>query len=217
MNVSHWTRIRGGMLLAGAVAGVIVMAIHPDDIRDPRNGPLHTVYFFTSLLVVLGLAGATDRLRGRAGVAAGVGFTALSGFFAISEMGHSVLDATIVPLLRDNLATTELVTDDSWLAQSLFSGTFGTMLMLGMVLLLAGLLLVSIGTLIEGSYPRWPAVLLLLVSPTPLLPFTQGPIGPALMYLALAGFGYAMLTGAGPEPLPFRLPRRSARRAPLAS
>ena len=212
MHERIWTRIRGGMLLVGALAGVVVMAIHPNDIRDPLNGPLHFVYFFTSLLVVLGLAGAIDRLRGRAGAAAAAGFVALSAFFAISEMGHSVLDATIVPLLRDNPATTDLVADDSWLAQSLFAGAFGTMQMVGMVLMLAGVLLASIGTLVEGSYPRWPGALMLLVVPTAVLPFAQGPIGPALLYVALAGFGHAMLSGAGPEPIRFHLLRR--RRAP---
>jgi hypothetical protein len=171
---------------------------------------LHLVYFFTSLLVVLGLGGAVDRLRGRAGLVAGVGFVALSAFVAISELGHSVLEATLIAVLRDNPTTTNLVTDDSWLAQSLFSGTFGMMMLVGMVMLVAGLLLVSIGTLIEGTYPRWPAILLLAMAPTPFLPFTQGPIAPALMYLALAGFGYAMITGAGPESLPLRKRRPSS-------
>jgi hypothetical protein len=203
------------MLLAGALAGIVVMALHPDDIRDSRNGPLHFAYFFTSLLVVLGLAGPPDRLRGRAGIAAGAGFLALSVFVAVSEMGHSVLDATLIPVLRDNPATTDLISNDSWVSQSLFAGPFGLMLMAAMVLLLVGMLLVGVGTLVEGSYPRWPAVLLLLLVPTPLLPFTQGPIGPALLYLALAEFGYATLTGAGREPLPSWI-RRAAARDPLA-
>jgi hypothetical protein len=211
MDLSVWTRIRGSLLLAGALAGVVVMAIHPDDIRDPRNGPLHVAYFFTTLLVIIGLQGVIDRLRGRAGAVAAAGFVAFSLFLAISEIGHSVLEATIIPLLRDNPTTTDLIVEGSWLEQGLFSGTFGTMMMIGMVLLFGGVLLVGIGTLVEGSFPRWPAVLLLLAASTAVLPFAQGPIGPALMYVALAGFGYATLSGAGPERLP--LPRRLRRRA----
>ena len=217
MNASVWTRIRGGMLLVGALAGVVVMAIHPNSVRDPLGGPLHFVYFFTSLLVVIGMNGATDRLRGRAGAVAGAGFIALSAFFAVNEMSHSVIDATIVPILRDNPATTDLVTDDSWLAQALMSGTFGTMQMIGMALLLGGVLLTAIGTLVEGSYPRWPAILLLVALSTAVLPLAQGPVGPALLYLAVAGFGYAMVSGAGPEALPFLPRRRPLARARLAS
>ncbi len=217
MNVSLLTRVRGGMLLAGALAGVVVMAVHPDDPRDPLMGSLHFVYFFTSLLVVLGLNGAVERLRGRAGLVAGAGFIALSGFFAVSEMGHSVLDSTILPVLLNNPSTTDLISQDSWLEPALFAGAFGTMQMVGMVLLIGGLLLTSIGTLAEGSYPRLPAILMLLVAPTPFLPFTRGPIAPAILYLALAAFGYAILVGAGPERLPFGLLRRPVARARLAS
>jgi hypothetical protein len=215
--MSYWTRIRGAMLLAGGLAGVVVMAIHPDDPRDPLNGPLHFFYFFSTMLVILGLQGAPDRLRGRTGAATGAGFILLSLFFAVNELSHSVLDATILPALLNNPTTTDLISQGSWLEQALFAGAFGTMMMMGMVLLMISVVLVGIGTLIEGSYPRWPAVLLLAAASTAILPLGHGPVGPALLYVSVAGFGFAILTAAGREPLPvwLPLPRRTARQAPL--
>jgi hypothetical protein len=196
------------MLLFGALAGTVVVAVHPDDIRDARNGPLHLVYIFTSLLVLLGIQAVPDHLRGRAGAFASAGFLAISVFIVLSEIGHSVLNATVIPILRDNPATTDLIADGSWLDQSLFSGAFGVMLNVGMVGLFVGVLLVGLGTLVEGSYPRWPAVLMLLGASTAVLPLPQGPYGPAVFYLGLAGFGYAAMTGTTRESLPFGLPWR---------
>jgi hypothetical protein len=209
MNIPTWTRVRGTMLLLGALAGVLIMAIHPDDIRDPLNGPLHFAYLFTSFLVVLGLQGPIDRLRGRAGVVASVGFLALAFFILLSEIGHSVLYATIVPVLVGNPSTTDLVTQGSWLEGALFAGPYGIMMTVGTVGLFLGVLAVAVGTLIEGGFPRWPAVVLVLGSSAALLPFAPGPVGPALLYVALAGFGYATLSGAGRERVP-QLWRRGA-------
>jgi hypothetical protein len=140
----------------------------------------------------------------------------LSLFFAVNELRHSVLDATILPALLNNPTTTDLIRQGSWLEQALFAGAFGTMMM-GMVLLMISVVLVGIGTLIEGSYPRWSAVLLLAAASTAILPLGHGPVGPALLYVSVAGFGFAMLTPAGREPLPvwLPLPRHTARQAPL--
>jgi hypothetical protein len=68
----------------------------------------------------------------------------------------------------------------------------------GQVLLLLGGLALIVTTLWARTLPSWPAVLLALgIVGTVVL--QDGPVGPALFYAGLTGFGLSVAFGLGPE------------------
>jgi hypothetical protein len=198
MPSSNLVRLGGLTLLAGAALCTVGMVMHPASPRDAFDGPLHVGYFVALLAVLLGLPALTARQTDAAGTLGLVGGVGVWLGLAMTEVPHAVISGTILPALLADPSTAALVDDQSVLYANLMHGAFPIFMSTGEVVLLLGGLTLTATTVWARTLPRWPAVLLLLgLAGTVVL--HDGPVGPALFYAGLAGFGLSVAFGLGPE------------------
>jgi hypothetical protein len=174
------------------------MAVHPATPQDPFDGPLHVGYFVALLAVLLGLPALIARQTQAAGILGLVGSLGVWLGLAMTEVPHAVISGTILPALQADPSTAALIDDQSVLYANLMHGAFPAFMSTGEVLLLLGGLALIGTTLWARALPCWPAVLLALGMVGTLV-LHDGPVGPALFYAGLTGFGLSVAFGLGPE------------------
>jgi hypothetical protein len=191
-------RLGGLVLLVGGALCTAGMVVHPASPREPFDGPLHVGYFLALLAVLLGLPALMARQTEAAGFLGLIGGVAVWLGLAMSEVPHAVISGTILPALLADPSTATLIDNQSVLYANLMHGAFRTFMSTGEALMLIGGLLLAGTTLWSRTLPRWPAVLLVLgLAGTLVLP--DGPVGPALFYAGLTGFGLSIAFRFGRE------------------
>jgi hypothetical protein len=214
-------RIAGAALIAGALASVVTMALHPtagDLIRDfdahaRTNVIAHSVALAGVALTFFGALGLTRRLSGRADMA--VGGLVLFGLAGVAALCAGIASGMIAPPLIAELVTAEGPRREA-LAELLrynglvnqgFAGVF-VVASSGAILLWSGAVL---GT---RALPWWLGVLGVVVGGLVSFAFLSGHVG-----LDVHGFGLIVLAQAiwlvGAGTLLARSPSSPGRRAPL--
>ena len=196
MPTASLYRLSGAVLTLGAIIGAIVVAIHPHELTDPIDGPVHLALFCGDLLVLLAFPAVLARQTGRIGILGPVGYVLVFIGLAFDDITHSVLEFSIAPVLASDPATRPMLAPDSATSVALMHGPFGLMLAVGLPLIVLGLLAFSAGSLRAGVLPPWPAmihiasaVLLLLMMVFPPI----GLVGAALFYLGLGAYGIVLV------------------------
>ena len=190
-------RLAGLPLLVGGIIGAIVVAIHPNEITDPIDGPVHIALFFGVLLVLLGWPAVLARQASRIGILGPIGFVLVFVGLAVGEITHSVLEFSVVPLLAADPATRPLLAPDSAISTALMHSPFGLMLLLEKPVIALGLVMFAVATLRARTSPRWPAAVQLVAAVTVVLMMVYPPLGPvggALFYLGMAAYGAVLLS-----------------------
>lgn len=189
-------RLSGAVLMLGAIIGAIVVAIHPHELTDPIDGPVHLALFCGDLLVLLALPAVLARQAGRISILGSIGYVLVFIGLAFDDITHSVLEFSVVPVLASDPTTRPMLAPDSATSVALIHGPFGLMLAFGLPLIAMGLLAFNAATLRAGVLSRWPALihlasaLLLLV----MMVFPPvGPVGPALFYVGLGAYGVVLM------------------------
>jgi hypothetical protein len=151
MSPSILFRLSGISMLLGGVLGTVAVALHPANMTDAVNIPVHLALYTAVMLVALGLPGFYARQAERAGVLGLIGTAALFLGLVFADPIHSVLEFTVIPVLASNPA-----------ARPILDGPPpGLMepLMVAIPVLLIGLVLLAIASLRAGIFPRWPAIM----------------------------------------------------------
>jgi len=200
MHSPMFVRLSSVALVSGAAVCAVGQAIHPVSPLDPFDGPLHTAYFMSLLLILIGLPTTAARLSARSGPLGLVGGIAIWIALALMEVPHAVISATILPALLADPSTASLVDDQSVVYANLMHGVFPVFMAAGNALLLIGSLALSVATLRAPTLPRWPAVLLLLGVAANFAPGHSN-VGPTVFYAGLAAFGLAGAFTLGRERL----------------
>lgn len=192
-------RLSGIALIIGAVLSIIYYLsqsfLNGNDLAtltSPLTLMSNVIGFIGSVLVLLGLPGMYTRQARRAGILGLLGF--LFVWYVTLYQGVIIpfTSITIVPELATNPATRSLATTPppAWALFSLVS-------MLGEVL---GILLLAIATLRARVFPRWIGWLLIaslvlgVVSFVPFVPEALSSLPAIIGGVAIAGFGYALLS-----------------------
>jgi hypothetical protein len=206
MPTSTLLRLGGLPLTAGGIIGAIVVAIHPHELTDPIDGPVHLALFYGALLVLLGWPAVLARQLGRIGTLGPLGFVLVFIGLAFDDITHSVLEFSVVPVLASDPATRPLLSPDSATTAALMHGPFGLMMVLGLPLIVLGLVAFGVATLRARTLPAWPAAMHLVSAVTLVLMLVVppvGPIGAALFYLGMAAYGVGLLSPTGAlDPIP---------------
>jgi hypothetical protein len=196
-------RLSGIALIIGSVLGVIYQVcqafLNGNDlatITSPLSMISSVIGFIGTVFVLLGLPGVYTRQAGRAGILGLLGFLflwyvtlyqgAIIPFTSVTII--SQITAHIVPQSAAvQLATTP---PPAWTPFFIVS-------MVGQVL---GILLLAIATLRARVFPRWTAWLLIatlvlgVVSFIPFIPQALSNLAPIIASVAIAGFGYTLLS-----------------------
>jgi hypothetical protein len=194
MSNSTLFRLSGISLVLGGLLGAVAVALHPSNMIDPVNIPVHLALYSAVMLIALGLPGLYVRQAERSGVVGLIGTVVLFFGLVFADPIHSVLEFTVVPVLAADPATRPLLDGPP-------PGLMGP-LMIAVPVLLIGLIVTAISSVRAGIFPRWPAALgfaavvmvvagFALSGPGP----SESPvseIGPALLYLTMAAFGYVL-------------------------
>jgi hypothetical protein len=192
-------RLSGIALILGSVLSIsyyvseaFIGGPFPEALASPVAVIGSLVGFLGSLLVLLGLPGMYIRQAKPAGILGLLGF--LFVWYVILFQGVLIpfTSVTIVPMLVTDPATRHILA-----AGPLASfGPFSIPSEVGQIL---GLLLLAIATLRARVFPRWIAWLLIATSVlnaasfVPFFPGALGNVAASIGYLAIAGFGYALL------------------------
>lgn len=193
-------RLSGIALLAGNVLAIIysvsqafINGPFPQALASPLAVIGSLIGFIGSVLVLLGLPGMYARQAKAAGILGLLGF--LLVWYVV--LFHGILipftSVTIVPTLVTDPTTRHILA-----AGPLAS--FDPFDYVGIAGETVGILLLAIATLRARVFPRWNAWLLIaalvlnVASLIPFFPDVLGNMAAQLGYLALAGFGYALLT-----------------------
>ena len=200
MSTTTSYRLSGVALIVGSVLAIInyvssafISGPFPQALAGPVAVIGSLIGFIGSVLVLLGLPGVYTRQAKAAGI------LGLLGFLCIwyVTLFHGVLipftSVTIVPVI---------VTDPA--AQHLLAAgplaSFDPFNYVSIVGETVGILLLAIATLRARVFPRWIAWLLiatLVLNAATFVPFFPEPLGNIAAefgYLAMAGFGYALLS-----------------------
>ena len=180
------------LAISNYVSSAFISGPFPQALAGPVAVIGSLMGFIGSVLVLLGLPGVYTRQAKAAGI------LGLLGFLCVwyVTLFHGVLipftSVTIVPVI---------VTDPA--AQHLLAAgpltSFDPFNYVSIVGETVGLLLLAIATLRAGVFPRWVAWLLiatLVLNAASFVPFFPEPLGNIAAqfgYLAMAGFGYALL------------------------
>lgn len=187
-------KLSGLALLIGGALGALAVAFHPANMADPANIPVHVALYTAVVLVALGLPGFYAKQAQHTGLPGLLGFLALFFGVLFADPIHSVLEFTVIPVIAADPALQPLLDGPP-------PGLMGPLMIFVPVLLL-GLLITAIVSLRAGVFPRWPAVVALAaVVLVPLGIAVTGDstesivseVGPALLYLSMAAFGYVLL------------------------
>lgn len=205
VSVGMLYRLSGAALLLGGALGVAAQLFHPADPEGltismewaQANQSMHLLIFFVVMLVLVGLPGIYIRQSDKIGFPGLVSFLLLFFGLPLVDLIHSVVDFTIVPSLvaqapdRAMPVMMAAFEDPSWTLLQMASFP-----MLGL-----GAVLFAIMTIRAHVLRGWPAWLLLaapflgaIANFIPLPPQIGGASFDGIFfYLALAGFGYALL------------------------
>jgi hypothetical protein len=176
-----------------SVSQAFINGPFPEALASPVAVIGSLVGFIGSVLVLLGLPGMYTRQAKQAGI------LGLLGFLLIwyVTLFHGVLipftSVTIVPMLVTDPATRHLLAAGPLASFDLFN-------YVSIVGETVGILLLAIATLRARVFPRWNAWLLIatlvlnIVSFVPFFPDALGNMAAQIGYVALAGFGYALLS-----------------------
>lgn len=194
MSSSILFRLSGIALILGGLLGTTAVALHPSNNIDPANIPVHLALYTAVMLVGLGLPGLYARQARQAGLTGLIGTIVVFFGLVFADPIHSVAEFTVVPLLASDPATRPLLAGPP-------PGLMGP-LMIAIPVLLIGLLVMAVGSMRAGILPRWPAALAFATVIMVVAGFaTSGPvpdsspvseIGPALLYLTMAAYGYVL-------------------------
>jgi hypothetical protein len=195
-------RLSGALLLAGGLLGAAVPAAHPAHgpayYTDPMTAPVHLLLFGAVLLVSLGLPGlvAAQPERLRPWAAAGAALLFVGEW--LLDGTHGLVDGAVLPALVQH---GQGGAHGGALPQALQAGPLGTLVDVGVPVIIAGCLALGVALARGGVVPRWTAVLLalcwVLVPVAFVLPAIAG-LDVALPYVAFAAVGGALLLrGAG--------------------
>lgn len=192
MAPSTLYRLSGLALLIGGLLSTGSVALHPPDgnMVTAINVPIHVALYAGVMLVLFGLPGLCARVAQRAGALGLVGSVLLFFGLAFEDPMHSVLEFTVVPIIAANPATRSLMDGPP-------PGLFMPLQMLGVLAIFAGLVVLAVAVLRTGVLPRWLAAPMILTVVLVPLGFAVPPmreLGPALLYLTLAGLGYPLLS-----------------------
>ena len=198
-------RLSGVALIIGSVLSIgyyISEAFIPGPFPQALAGPVAVIGsligFLGSLLVLLGLPGMYARQAKLAGLLGLLGFLLVWYVIVFQGVLIPFTSVTIEPLLVTTPATAHIVA-----AGPLTS--FDPFNYVSMVGETVGVLLLAIATLRARVFPRWTAWLLIATvvlnaaSFVPFIPGTLGNVATILGYLALAGFGYILLSAGQRE------------------
>ncbi len=209
MHSPMFVRSSSLLLLIGAALCAISQAIHPASPLDPFDGPLHTGYFISLLMILISLPATAARLSAGSGPLGLLGAIGIWMALALMEVPHAIISATVLPALLADPSTASLIDDHSIVYSNLLRGVFPVFMMAGSVMLLLGSFALSIAALRSATLPRWPAVLLVLGVVANFAPGHSN-VGPMLFYAGLAGFGLTVAFGFGRERLRHRVGTRPA-------
>jgi hypothetical protein len=207
-------RLSGAALLAGGVLGVAVPAAHPAHgpayYTDPMTAPVHVLLFVAVLLVSLGLPGLVgaqpERLRPWSAAGAALVFV---GEWLLDGT-HGIVDGAVLPALvqHGDVGAAHGATRGVGLAEALASGPLGTLVDVGVPVMIAGCVALGVVLARGRVVPRTVAALLglcwVLVPVSFVVPAVRG-LDVALPYVAFAAVGGALLVRT-----------RAARTAPAA-
>jgi hypothetical protein len=199
MSTTTSYRLSGIALIIGSVLTIIyylsqafINGNDPTTLASPLAVISSLVGFIGSVLVLLGLPGMYSRQAGRAGILGLLGFL----FVWYVTLAQGVLipftSVTIVPELVTNPATRTLATTPP--------PAFGPFFIASMVGEVLGILLLAIATLRARVFPRWIGWLLIatlvvgVVSFVPFFPEALSSLPGIIGSIAIAGFGYALLS-----------------------
>jgi hypothetical protein len=206
MSSSTLFRLSGAALIVGGALGAVGQLIHPADPEGPAmlasyaqaSQPIHLLLFFAVLLVLLGLPGVYARQSDQTGLLGLVGFLLLFFGVPLVDLIHSVVDFAILPALVEQApdqampVITAAFEEPSW----------AILQMLGFPLLGLGVVVFGIVTIRARVFPRWTGWLLVAVPIVgiisrflPIPPEVGTSPDGVLFYVALVGFGYALLAG----------------------
>lgn len=192
MSVSAPTlsRLSGLALLLGGLLGTASVALHPADgnMVDPINVPIHLALYAAVMLILLGLPALCGRLASASGVPALAGTVLLFFGLAFEDPLHSVVAFTVAPALAANPATRPLLDAPP-------PGVTLPLMMAAGFAIFAGLIVLAIAIVRTGALPRWLAAPMLATVILIPLGFAVAPlreVGPALLYLTIAGLGYPL-------------------------
>jgi hypothetical protein len=192
-------RIAGAALIAGALASLVTMAMHPTaadlahdfDRHALRNLVAHSIALAGVALTFLGALGLTRRLSDRAGLA--VGGLVVYGVAAVAALCAGVASGMIAPPVIGELAGAEGASREALGAMLHYTGlvnrAFAGVLVVASS---SAVLLWSAAILTTRALARWAGVLGVVVGGLVLLAFLSGHVG-----LDVHGFGLIVLLQGG--------------------
>lgn len=219
MSAAVLSRVSGALLILGGALGVAVPLAHPSHgpayYTDHMTAPVHLLLLAAVLLVSLGLPGvvAVQPARWQRWAAAGATLVFVGEW--LLDGTHAIVDGAVLPALVQQgvIGAAHGATRGVGLAQALAAGPLGTLVNVGVPIMIAGCLVTGIILLRAGTLSRIAAVLLagcwILVPVSFVVPAVRGP-DVALPYVAFAALGIALL-----RPRAARAPH--AREAPPAT
>jgi len=222
MSASVLSRVSGALLILGGALGVAVPAAHPSHgpayYTDHRTAPVHLLLFGAVLLVSLGLPGlvAAQPARWRPWAAAGATLVFVGEW--LLDGTHAIVDGAVLPALVQQgvVGAAHGATRGVGLAQALAAGPLGTLVDVGVPIMIAGCLALGIILLRAGALSRVAAALLagcwILVPVSFVVPAVRG-LDVALPYVAFAALGIALLRPRGARAVHAR---EASTAAPLA-
>ncbi|HZF68854.1 MAG TPA: hypothetical protein VEZ47_12505 [Gemmatirosa sp.] len=202
MHSSVLSRVSGLLLVLGGALGVAVPALHPNHgpayYTDHRTAPVHLLLLGAVLLVSLGIPGLVaaqgPRWRPWAALSASLVFV---GEWLLDGT-HGIVDGAVVPALVQHGAVGAVhgATRGAGLADVLAAGPLGTLVDVGVPVMIVGCIALGVVLARGGVVPRWVAVLLaccwVLVPVSFVAPAVRG-FDVALPYVAFLALGGALL------------------------
>jgi hypothetical protein len=197
-------RLSGAALLLGGTLGAAGQLFHPADPMGPAmlpqyvqaSQPLHLILYFAVMLILVGLPGVYARQSGKTGLLGLVGFLLLFFGLPLTDLIHSVVNFTILPTLVAQAPDQAMPV----MMAAIEEPTWAILQMLGFPLLGLGVIVFGIATIRARVFPRWTGWLLLAVPVVgiiskflPVPPEVGTSFDGVLFYLALVGFGYALI------------------------
>jgi hypothetical protein len=202
MPASILTRVSGLLLVLGGALGVAVPAAHPNHgpayYTDHRTAPVHLLLLGAVLLVSLGLPGlvAAQPTRWRPWAAASAALVFVGEW--LLDGTHGIVDGAVVPALVQHGAVGAVhgATRGAGLAEVLAAGPLGTLVDVGVPVMIVGCIALGVALARGGAVPRWTAALLaccwVLVPVSFVVPAVRG-LDVALPYVAFLALGGALL------------------------